>query len=290
MLKEWPLAAFTIAGQTAVGVFAVFLLPLLVRSRLPSIGWRPVWLITLALVVLVMALAVIVSFFHLRHPIRARHVLSNLRTSWLSREILFELVFIALVALEGWLTWIRPGSRGLHWGVLTAACLAGGLFIISMAKLYMLPTLPVWSGAYTPLSFLLTTLVLGAMGTEIILRTFAGPGAFDPDLIKISLALVIVEILLAFLLAPQHGLCGVRPGRSLRPVDDAPRSLYRARIALLAAGVVFLVWDVRAGGSDIMNEKGPGPALLLAFGFILAGEVAGRLHFYGLVTRPGETA
>jgi DMSO reductase anchor subunit len=42
------------------------------------------------------------------------------------------------------------------------------------------------------------------------------------------------------------------------------------------------------GGNDIMNEKGIGPALLLAFVLMLAGEIAGRFYFYGLVIRPGD--
>jgi DMSO reductase anchor subunit len=156
-----------------------------------------------------------------------------------------------------------------------------------MARLYMLPALPAWSGAYTPLSFLLTTLVLGAVGTEVIVRAVAGPGAFDLNLTGIALVLVAAEILLALFLTPRHGLRGVRPGPSLRPNGAAPGPFHRARLALLALGAACLAWDLAAGGNDIMNERGLGPALLLAFAFTLAGEIAGRLHFYGLVPRPG---
>jgi anaerobic dimethyl sulfoxide reductase subunit C (anchor subunit) len=290
MLKEWPLVAFTIAGQTAVGVFVVFHLPFLVRGRLPGSGWRLTWIVTLAIVVSLTAAAAFASLFHLRHPLRARYALSNLRSSWLSREILFELAFGGLVVLEGWLAYVRPASRGLLWPVIAAAGSAGLLFIASMAKLYMLPALPVWNGGYTPLSFFLTTFVLGALGTELIVRAVAGPGAFDLDLTKIALILVVVEIGLAASSAPGQGLFGVRPGRSLRPEDGSPRLLHPVRIALLAAGVAFLVLDIATGGNAIMNERGLGPAPLLASVFVLAGEVAGRLHFYGLVPRPGDRA
>ena len=288
MLKEWPLVAFTILGQTAVGVFLVFHLPFLVRGRLPGSGWRLTWIVTLAIVVLLTAAAAFASFFHLRHPLRARYALSNLRTSWLSREILFELLFGGLVVLEGWLAYVRPASRSTLWPVIAAAGLAGALFIVSMARLYMLPALPAWSGAYTPLSFLLTMLVLGAVGTEVIVRGFAGPGAFDLNLTGTALLLIAAEILLSVVLAPRHGLCGVRPGPSLRPTDDAPRRFHRARIVLLALGSACLALDLAIGGNDIMNEKGIGLALLLALVLILAGEAAGRFHFYGLVARPGE--
>jgi anaerobic dimethyl sulfoxide reductase subunit C (anchor subunit) len=288
MLKEWPLVAFTILGQTAAGVFLVFHLPFIVRRRLPGSGWRFTWLLTLVIVVLIVSMAALASFFHLRHPLRARYALSNLRTSWLSREILFELLFGAFVVLEGWFAYARPASGGSLWPAIAAAALAGLLFIASMAKLYMLPSLPDWRGASTPLSFLLTTLVLGAVGTEAIVRAFAGPGAFDLNLTGMALVLVAAEILLAVFLAPRHGLRGVRPGPSLRPTHDTPRPFHRARIVLLALGSVCLALDLATGGNGIMNEKGLGPAILLALILTLAGEVAGRFHFYGLVARPGE--
>jgi len=157
-----------------------------------------------------------------------------------------------------------------------------------MAKLYMLPSMPVWRGAYTPVSFALTTLVTGAIATELIVRGAVGPGSLDVDLPVLSLGLVIVEILLATLAAPRHGLRGVRPGPSLRPVDESPRRCHRARIVLLGAGLVLIGTEISTGANDIMKERGLSPALLLAFALILAGETAGRFHFYGLAAKPGD--
>jgi DMSO reductase anchor subunit len=288
MLKEWPLVAFTVLGQTAVGIFWFFHLPFLVRGRAPGPGWRVAWLIILAAVVLLMALAAFVSFFHLHHPFRARRVLSNLRTSWLSREILFELAFTVLVALVAGLAAFRAPGPGLRWGLLAAAGLAGGLFLLSMMKLYMLPALPVWKGLYTPLAFLSTVAVAGAVSTELAVRVTAGPGVFAIDLAAVALVLIAGEIVMAVLAAPRHGVRGVRAAPSLRPDGAPPRGLHRARLGLLAAGFVLVALDKASGGSDIMNERGAGPALLLALVFVLAGEAAGRFHFYGLVPRPGE--
>ena len=56
----------------------------------------------------------------------------------------------------------------------------------------------------------------------------------------------------------------------------------------MALGSACLALDLAIGGNDIMNEKGTGLALLFAFAFTLAGEISGRLHFYGLVTRQGR--
>jgi len=290
MLKEWPLVAFTVLGQTAVGIFWIFHLPFLVRGRVPAYGWRVGGLIILAVVFLLMVLAAALSFFHLRHPVRARYALRNLRSSWLSREILFELVFMTLVAVSAWLGGLHNPGRGVQWALLTAAGLAGGLFLLSMTKLYMLPTAPFWSGIHTPLAFLSTTLVAGALSTELIVRVAAGPGALAFDLMPVVPVLIAAEIVVAAAAAPGHGFKGFRPAPSLRPNDAPPRSLHRARIALLAAGLVFAAIDIAAGGSDIMKERGAGPFLILAFLFVLAGEIAGRFHFYGFAPRPGGPA
>ena len=285
MLKEWPLVAFTIAGQMAVGVFLLFNVPFLLDMALPAAGRRGTWLVSMALVVALLVLAALVSFFHLHHPFRARYALSNLRTSWLSREILFELGFMALVVLAGLLAWSRPTGNGLVLGVLAAACLAGGLFLVSMAKLYMLPTLPVSSDAYTPLSFFLTALILGAMATELIAR---GPGSFHLPLLFIAFIFVAVEILLAIFIAPRHGIYGFRPGPSLRPTDESPRLLHWGRLALLAAGLVLIGLKMMGGFPFGLGDGRPGLALILAFAAVLTGEIAGRFLFYGLLVRPGR--
>lgn len=287
MLKEWPLVAFTILGQTAVGLFWLFHLPFLVRGRVPGYSWRLGGLVVLALVFLLTAAAAVLSFFHLRHPVRARRALANLGASWLSREILFELLFLALVAVSGWLGSLHNPGRELQWGLLAAAGLAGGLFLFSMAKLYMLPAIPAWRGTYTPLSFLSTTLVAGALTTEVTARAVAGPGALAVPLMPLALAVIAGEIVMAAVATPRAGIRGCRPAPSLRPGDPPPPFFHRVRIAALAAGLIFVGIDLASGANDILNGPGPGPFLLPAFLCVIAAETAGRFHFYGLAPRPG---
>jgi len=290
MLKEWPLVAFTILGQTAVGLFWFFHIPFLLGGGVPGPDWRVPWLIILGLVAALMALATLASLFHLHHPVRARRALGNLRTSWLSREILFELAFLALVMAVAVMSASGNPRPGLRWALLASGCVAGGLFMLSMTKLYMLPTLPAWSGLYTPLAFLATTLVAGAVGAELAVRIVAGPGVFPIDLPAISAVLIVGEIGLAALGVPGQGLRGARPAPSLRPRALPRRALHGIRLALLTAGLVLIMVDRSAGANDIVNERGAGLALTLAFLFVLAGEAAGRFHFYGLVPRPGDPA
>ena len=111
MLKEWPLVAFTVAGQMAVGIFLLVAVPLLLFAGADAdASAHETGLAVLAVVLGLLIAAALLSFFHLHHPFRARRVLTNLRTSWLSREIFFELGFLALVVFGALLAWRRPAE------------------------------------------------------------------------------------------------------------------------------------------------------------------------------------
>jgi anaerobic dimethyl sulfoxide reductase subunit C (anchor subunit) len=274
MLKEWPLVAFTIVGQLAVGLFLFATLSLLFPAAPgPGLTTGQRDLIILAFVLGLLVAAAIVSFFHLYHPFRARRALANIRTSWLSREIFFELGFMALVALAIVLVWRRTAASGFLKAVYFAAGLAGILFLLSMIKLYMLETLPFWNQAYTPLSFLLTSLALGSMAAGIVFLSFI---------------FVAADFANSALMAPGHGLFGHRRGPSLRPPSEAPRYLHLTRLALSLAGAASLgvAWFGRTGWADApLTGNG---LLATAFTLVLAGQVIGRFLFYGLLTRPGR--
>ncbi len=281
MLREWPLVAFTVAGQAAVGIFLFAGLPLFLSAGAGgNAAAREARLVVLAVVLGLLAAAALLSLFHLHHPFRARRVLTNIGSSWLSREIFFELGFMALVSLGLFLVWSGWAGTGIMRGIMIAAALLGVLFILSMSKLYMLPTVPPWNQAYTPFSFFLTSLSLGALAAALI----RGSGAF----ILLSLIFAAAEAALAFLAAPGHGVFGYRAGPSLRPPVEAPRFLHRTRLALALAAVVLLGAALRAGSGR--SEGGQIPAVLLvsAFALVLSGQFVGRFLFYGLLTRPGR--
>lgn len=281
MLKEWPLVAFTVAGQTAVGLFLIAGVPLFfyksAAAVAPARGPRlAVLLMTLGL----MAAASLLSFFHLRHPFRAVRVLANVRTSWLSREILFELAFMGLLAVLAFLIWKGAGDEGLHRALFAAAGVSGTLFVLSTSKLYMLKAVPFWDHAYTPLSFILTALMLGGLTAAARFGAAWPGGALQfRFLLAGCLALVAAAFLLVLLVAPGHGFFGVRAAASLLPPGSASMALHTARLILLCGGFVALA---------AVLSKGAFPASV-ALLLVLAGEILGRFHFYGLVGRLGPT-
>jgi DMSO reductase anchor subunit len=291
MLKEWPLVAFTIAGQVAVGSF-LLLFPLLILSS-PGTSWsaaaRHTVLIVWGMIFGLIAIAAGLSFFHLHHPFRARRVLANFRSSWLSREIFFELAFMALVVLAFFLVWTGH-TRGLFLRtVMSVAALAGILFLVSMSKLYMLKSLPTWNSAYTGISFSLTAMTSGAMATAWVTGSPPGvPSSFLSALWTAAMFFVASDILFAVLLTPQYGIAGFRPGPSLRPPARAPRLLHLGRLALLAGGLFLIVLEIVTDIPSVAGRFSSGPMLTLAFVLVLLGEIAGRFLFYGLVPQPGD--
>ena len=291
MLKEWPLVAFTVAGQAAVGIFLFAGLPLFLSAGAGgNAAAREARLVALAVVLGLLAVAALLSLFHLHHPFRARRVLTNIGTSWLSREIFFELGFMALVSLGLFLVWSGWDGTGITRGIMIAAAILGVLFILSMSKLYMLPSVPIWNQAYTPLAFALTALNLGAMVTALVLRFRDIHGDYSIGLLEFSFFCVGGEILLALFIAPRHGFYGFRPGPSLRPPDKTPRLLHWGRLTFLAAGLFLLGLALypRALMGSVRSGPGSNGLLAMALVLVLAGEVAGRFLFYGLLTRPGR--
>jgi DMSO reductase anchor subunit len=289
MLKEWPLVAFTIAGQMAVGIFLFVAVPLFLFAGADAgASAHETGFIALAVVLGLLAVAALLSFFHLHHPFRARRVLTNFRTSWLSREIFFELGFMILVALGALLAGRRPAGGILLKGILAAAGLAGILFILSMSKLYMLQTVPSWNQAYTPLSFFMTSLSLGALAAALIRASGAEIPSRSGAFILLSFVLVAAEAALSFFIAPGHGVYGHRPGPSLRPPGQARRTIHLARLALLLAGLALIGAAMIAGEGRIPSGLSGNGLLAVALALVLAGQVAGRLLFYGLFGRPGR--
>ena len=148
---EAPLVAFTLLVQMAVGAFwaMLWLLPDVRLQLLPMLG-----------IGLCLAAGMTASFAHLGTKRNAWRALQHLRKSWLSREILFTLLFGA-----GWLatrvvTLLRVDIRPLQW--LTA--LLGVELIHCMSRVYRLHSIPAWDTWRTEARFFLSAALLGTLG------------------------------------------------------------------------------------------------------------------------------
>lgn len=260
-MSERPLVAFTLLAQIAVGAFltlgAVLLSSGPVRAHPGAVATLDG---ALLLVGAVMVAALAVSLRHLGSRRRAWQAVRNVRTSWLSREVLYAVLFAVGGAVVTVLRVTASGPVALRTVLAAGTALAGVALVHAMARVYRLRTLPAWDTPLTTVSFFATALLLGtlAVGTALVLMPDVPAGRFDGPLRGIAVAAAVG--FLARLAGPGRG----------RP--------HAARRALLAAGLLLVTATLVAGGRP--------PALLVAaFLLALASEVRGRYLFYVEGTR-----
>lgn len=145
-MNEHSLVAFTLCAQAAVGAFW---LAMVVEAVL---GFANP--LARLLVPVLMLVAVAASLVHLGQPLRAWRAVTNLRTSWLSREIVFTVAFTVASLVSAWQS-ETPALTGL------TALLGAGL-LYNMARVYQLRTIPPWDRWSTLARFATSAALLGS--------------------------------------------------------------------------------------------------------------------------------
>ena len=286
-MKERSLIAFTLLSQMAVGAFwtlgAVYV----------WIAWQaPVAiadeLTTPALLAIgpVMACAMLASFFHLGAPSNAWRAFANLRSSWLSREILFAALFAVASVLLAGMQWLKLGTFAARSVVAGAAALMGLALIVSMSNSYRLRTVPAWDTWITPVSFLATALLLGGLAVSVALAvdSNAAPELARSALRGIALAVAVgggVEVL-AIVLWLIRLASGAQAAKSaFARITQKQGLILTARQGLLLAGI-----GVAGLAVSPVRETQAG-IVILAFALVLISEMLGRLLFYEARVRQG---
>ena len=290
--REWPLVAFTLLAQGAIGaiVASAASWPLLSSALGAAVAvnvLRPTW--EACFVAMVVAMAV--STAHLARPHRAVLALRNLGRSWVSAEVALAGMFVACL---GGLS--LPAISNTAVGAwLVASAVVGVAFLAAMARLYDLPARRAWSGPATWFSFLSATVLVGSAGFVLVLTRFgydaAGDSSRFPDrvialdrllgvLVFALAAGAALELAAGWMAArrrrEEQGVAfplSPRERRRLRRFDEARAAC--ASVVLLGA-VVFVTRTPRWSGVE------PEARWLLDSLALLAGAacVIGRVLFY----------
>lgn len=255
-MRERPLVAFTLLSQAAVGVFLT-LGALEVGAAVLGghAAPRPLADATLLAIGPVIAAALAVSLLHLGSPGAAWRAVANLRTSWLSREVLLAVLFAGLGATFTALRLSGRGATVLRPALAGATALAGLALVYTMARVYRVRTIPAWDTPLTTVSFFTSTLLLGSLGVGTALAAVPGvPGA------------PVAWALRATVLAAAAGFgAGLAlPGRG---------RAHAVRRLLLVGGLALSLGALLGAGRAPV-------ALVAAFALALAAEVLGRYLFY----------
>jgi anaerobic dimethyl sulfoxide reductase subunit C (anchor subunit) len=303
-LREWALPVYTILMQLASGAFlALWIVRSIANRRLPReevdrMVKRP----TGAILCTIFA-AMVGSHFHLSRPLLSFLSVLNVRTSWLSREIWFTVLFFGLTAAVVYLQWVVKGharlQTALGWAAI--ACGVGGVFC--MGEIYLLPMQPAWNSAFTMLTFYGSMALLGSMAIASIfvldlkfseLREPQVVAARAPLLRPALIALTIVAslamgtlLIVNFLQVQGMADSGQLASLSLQLLLGLYRPLFIFRIVLLVGGVGWLVVAILL----MYRHKPPLTDLVqptyMACLLVLVAEITGRFLFYATHIRMG---
>ncbi len=169
-LREWALPVYTVMIQLAAGALLVLWtlrgrgLAHLGRAGLDAMVRRP-----LLIIVLTIYAGMIGSHFHLSRPYLSFLAVSNIESSWLSREIAFTVLFSLSATACWYLQWFVAERQALKTILGWFAVAMGYGTLYCMSRAYQLPVQAAWNAPATFGAFLGTSLLLGSMSMAAIL-------------------------------------------------------------------------------------------------------------------------
>ena len=295
-VREWALVTFTILSQMSVGSFLV--LGVVHYFSIRKAGLEEAdRLSDRALLAIgpVMILAMLASLLHLGNPINAPRAIVNFGTSWLSREILFGVLFAGAGGLFAVMQWRKISTFSVRNVIAWVAVLFGLAHVFSMAQIYRLDTQPVWDTVATPITFFTTTLMLGllAMGAAFV-ANYAYVKKHTPDcaelqcellrgtlrwisiaaIVSLGVEFVVLPVYIAYLASSKTAV-----GAAIMLSGDYSLVLIlRLVLAFFGAGIlgIFLYQAATTPGKEQTLSNLAYGAFLLVF----SAEVLGRVLFY----------
>lgn len=303
-LREWALPAYTVLVQMAIGTLLwLWILRLAGRKEYGDHTLNQIIRDPLLILLVTTMVGMVGAHFHLSKPYLSFLALGNLRYSWLSREILFTLVFFMTTGILCYRQWTGKGSWKGNSFLGWLAIGFGMLTVYSMSMIYLIPTQEAWNTPETVLSYFCSMLLLGVMALAAILimdlrfvevwrkeklETWA---RFAHWGVK-KLAFAAAGLLIPVVLMNWYHLNFLRMGTTLmRTSYELLMALYKP---LLVARFVVLFFGVGILGTTIAWMKYRQKTIQQAFSLVywacllvIVGEVLGRFLFYAAHIRTG---
>jgi anaerobic dimethyl sulfoxide reductase subunit C (anchor subunit) len=295
--QDWALIIFTILTEMSVGSFLVLGIVHYFVAKKAGIeeADRMSDRILIAIIV-TLGLGMLASLLHLGNPLDAPKAVNNIATSWLSREILAGVIFAVLGLVFVALQWFKVGSAALRSVIAVVTGLVGLFLIYAQANAYMLLNVPAWNNAATPISFFVTTFLLGvvAVGAALVINCAVvqkrNPDCADKQhellrtairwlaiasVILLGIELVVMPLYVANLAtgnAAAQASVGLLAGKYNLALA------LRLILGFIGAGVlaVFLYKFASTGEQKSLL----GTVAIVAFALVLIAEVLGRYLFY----------
>ncbi|HDZ40165.1 MAG TPA: hypothetical protein ENH59_00575 [Bacteroidetes bacterium] len=161
------LALFTWLTQASVGLLIMRALYMRISPAGDRREITGQYMLFTSLVALVAGL--LFSFAHLNYPRNAYNAMNNTGSSWMSREILAEVIFLTVLLF--WYIINRFRIKKIPQSIPEIIAIITGLFLIYfMIRTYMLPVLHELDNPSFPLSFIITALLGGTAAVYIFTK------------------------------------------------------------------------------------------------------------------------
>jgi DMSO reductase anchor subunit len=190
----------------------------------------PTWgiLSAMALGVALAGLGLLSSTLHLASPQNAWRAFSRFRTSWLSREAVFAVLFFPIVGLY-MLGILLSDGVGYGWSQLAGfiAMILAVATVFTTGMIYAsLKTIPQWNSALVPTNYLLLSFASGSALLAAVMAVFGGPHQF------ITLVALCAVIVAALTKSVYYFWIGKPQG----PTINTALGITRSRIRMLEPG------------------------------------------------------
>ncbi|SKA29942.1 dimethyl sulfoxide reductase anchor subunit family protein [Consotaella salsifontis] len=271
--NEWPLMLFTVLAQSAIGAywlcaFALFTerRDVLARRRLERL---------MIVVWVVLGAAFLSSTAHVGSPMRGANVLLRVGQAPLSNELFFGMSFIAVGGIAWLLSLFADSSRTLRNALYLLALVLSIALLWNMTRFYLMPTVPTWNTPLTPVAFVVTAVLGGAMLANLL---FALAGLASRRLDRLVAAVAVLGLIggvvaAVVLITTLPGIqTSVHAATSMSPDMGMWQA---ARFLLLFAAVALVLGQVIVGRRVL-------PVMVVALLLVLGGEIIGRGVFYAL--------
>jgi anaerobic dimethyl sulfoxide reductase subunit C (anchor subunit) len=303
-IREWTLPVYTVLTQLSVGaLLVIMIIRTFIVARFESDKADKAIKVPVLILFSTALFAILFAHFHLSRPYLSFLALRNLASSWLSREILTNLTYLLFLGIFTLSLW---RVNGLKWGrqiMAWLAVLSGLTTDFCMSRIYLLPSQPAWDSFLTPISFLITTFLLGVvtipvlLSMDLIFKQAQGQTdqtihlqLIDQSLGKLSVTAAGLCILTATIIYFQVAslTSGIEAARaSLELLLRIYQPLLILRLVLLFIGVGWL-----AVGAVQMRQKQLAAdnmllRMLIACLLVMVAEILGRFLFYAIHVRVG---
>jgi len=279
--SEWSLLFFTLIGQFSAGLTTALLIYTIITPRRNDNAQASFLKVGLLVATGAIGIALIISFLHLSAPLSSVFALTNLKSSWLSREILMVSAYAASIFATTLYWLFCKGKRSLLIPLLAISSLLGLTMVLTMAMLYMIETIPVWNTPGTQIAFYVNTILLGSSFASVLFYN-SHKDNLDKNVERVFVFVIITILAVKFI----SGLVGW---------DTTTNE----NIAF-AGGMYHPIWDALSwawllGLGMLIRRVFPNPRdsdtgirlYLLAFVFFVIAEFAARIIFYSSYYRVG---